>query len=61
MDGSVHMESAMDQLKWYVQQGLVKKEVPGERVFTREYIDFANAKLGPAPAVNPESKLPGCR
>ncbi len=61
IDGSVHMESAMDQLKWYVQQGLVKREVPAERVFTREYIDFANAKLGPPPAVNPESKLPGCR
>jgi NitT/TauT family transport system substrate-binding protein len=61
MDGSVHMESVMDQQKWYVQQGLVKKEIPTERVVTREYIEFANAKLGPPPAVNPDSKLPGCR
>ena len=61
MDGSVHMASVMDQQKWYVQQGLVKREAPAEKVFTREYIDFANAKLGPPPAVNPASKLPGCR
>ena len=61
MDGSVHMASVMDQQKWYVQQGLVKRETAPERVFTREYIDYANAKLGPPPAVNPASKLPGCR
>lgn len=61
MNGSVHMASVMDQQKWYVQQGLVKREIPAERVYTSEYIDFANAKLGPPPAINPDSKLPGCR
>ena len=51
----------MDQQRWYIQQGLVKREIPQARIFTREYIDYANAKLGPPPAVNPASKLPGCR
>lgn len=61
VDGSAHMDSVMDQQRWYVQQGLVKRETPAERVFTREYIEYANARLGPPPAINPASKLPGCR
>ena len=61
MDGNAHMDSVMDQQKWYVEHGFVKRETPAERVFTREYIDYANAKLGPSPAVNPASTLPGCR
>ncbi len=61
MDGTVHMASVMDQQKYYADLGLVKKEQPAERIFTREYIDYANAKLGPPPAINPDSKLPGCR
>jgi len=61
MDGSAHMASVLDQQKWYLEQGFVKRESSQERIFTREYIDYANAKLGPPPAVNPDSKLPGCR
>ena len=61
MDGTVHMDSVMDQQKYYLELGIVKKEQPAEKIFTREYIDYANAKLGPPPAVNPASKLQGCR
>ena len=61
MSGEVHMDSLMDQQNFYLQIGVLKKVQPAERVFTREYIDYANAKLGPPPAVNPNSKLAGCR
>jgi hypothetical protein len=40
---------------------MVEKAAPPERVYTTEYIDYANQKLGPPPPVNPASKLPGCR
>ncbi len=61
VDGSVNMPSVLDQQEWYLKSGLVKALAPAEKIYTREYIDFANKKLGPAPAMNPASKLPGCR
>jgi NitT/TauT family transport system substrate-binding protein len=61
MDGSVHMESVLDQQAWYVTNGLLAKPQTADRIYTAEYIDYANKKLGPIPPVNPESKLPGCR
>ena len=61
MNGIVSMPSILDQQKWYIDTGLVKTAQPAEKIFTSEYVDYANAKLGPPPAVNPASKLPGCR
>jgi NitT/TauT family transport system substrate-binding protein len=61
MNGAVNMPSVMDQQDWYVKGGMVNKAQTAERVYTSEYIDYANQKLGPPPAVNPDSKLPGCR
>jgi NitT/TauT family transport system substrate-binding protein len=61
MNGAVNMPSVLDQQDYYVKSALVAKKQPAERIYTSEYIDYANQKLGPPPAVNPESKLPGCR
>ncbi len=61
MDGHANMASVMDQQSWYKDQGMVNKLSMPERVYTSEYIDFANQKLGPPPAVNAASKLEGCR
>ncbi len=61
MDGSVAMTSVMDQQDWYVKRGLVTDAQPAEKLYTTEFIDYANKKLGAPPTVNPASKLPGCR
>ena len=61
MSGKVEIPSLMDQQEFYLQLGVLKKVQTPERVFTSEFIDYANAKLGPPPPVNPASKEPGCR
>ncbi len=61
MNGAVNMKSVMDQQAFYIAQGLVERPVSEARMYTTEYSDYAVSKLGPAPAVNPASKLPGCR
>ncbi len=61
MDGNVAMPSILDQQDFYVKGGLVPKAQPADKIFTSEYIDYANKQLGPAPTVNPASKLLGCR
>ena len=61
MNGAVHMKSVMDQQAFYIDLGMVERAVSEERMYTTEFTDFANNKLGPAPAVNPASKLQGCR
>jgi NitT/TauT family transport system substrate-binding protein len=61
VDGRVAMPSILDQLDYYIKAGMAQAKAAPEKIFTSEYIDYANAKLGPAPMVNPESKLPGCR
>ncbi len=61
MNGAVNMKSVMDQQAFYIEQGFVERATSEERMYTTEYVDYAVGKLGPAPAVNPASKLPGCR
>jgi len=61
MTGVVNMKSVMDQQAFYIDQGLVERAASEDRVHTTEFIDYANNKLGPAPTVNPASKLAGCR
>jgi NitT/TauT family transport system substrate-binding protein len=61
MSGAVNMKSVLDQQDWYVKTGLVTAPQSPGRMYTTEFIDYANQKLGPPPAVNPQSKLPGCR
>ena len=61
MNGAVNMKSVMDQQTFYIEQGFVERAMPESKIYTTEYIDYAVSKLGPAPAVNPASKLEGCR
>jgi len=61
MNGAVNMKSVMDQQAFYIEQGLVERATPEDRMYTTEFVDYANSKLGPAPAINPLSKLEGCR
>jgi NitT/TauT family transport system substrate-binding protein len=61
MNGAVNMKSVMDQQAFYIEQGLVERATSEDRMYTTEFMDYANNKLGPAPAVNPASKLAGCR
>ena len=61
MNGAVNMKSVMDQQAFYIEQGLVERATPESGMYTTEFVDYANARLGPAPAINPASKLEGCR
>jgi len=61
MNGAINMPSIMDMQQFYLQTGFVKRVLPGEKLYTSEYIDHANKVLGPPPVVKPDSKLPGCR
>ncbi len=61
LDGRVNVPSLMDMQKFYVANKLMKTIVPGEKLYTSEYIDHANKVLGPLPAIPASSNAPGCR
>lgn len=61
MNGAINMPSINDMQQFFLQTGFVKRILPGEKLYTSEYIDHANKVLGAPPQVNPDSKLAGCR
>lgn len=61
MDGIINVAGLLDQQAYYQKVGLVKSTAPAEKIFDRQYVDYANKQLGPLPQVNPESKLENCR
>jgi NitT/TauT family transport system substrate-binding protein len=61
MDGVINPDSLLDMQTYYKKVGLTKSTFPAERMVTREYVDYANQKLGPAPKTSPDSKLGNCR
>ena len=61
MSGEMNVPSLLDIQKYYRHIGVTKSEFTAEQLIDRQYIDHANRELGPMPAVNPESKLAGCR
>jgi len=61
MDGVMNVDSLLDMEAYYKKVGLIKTTFPADRIVTREFVDYANKKLGPPPKVNPDSKLAGCR
>ena len=61
MSGELNVPSALDIQKFYRELGVVKASLSADQIYDRQYIDHANKVLGPFPAVNPESKLAGCR
>jgi len=61
INGEVNMPSILDMQEWFRGEGFLKQSFPAERIYTNEYVAFANAKLGPPPQVEAGSKLRGCR
>jgi NitT/TauT family transport system substrate-binding protein len=60
-DGHLSLPSLLDMQDYYVREKMVAKAFPADKLYTSEYIDYANAKLGPFVLENKDSKLPGCR
>ena len=58
--GFVHKDSATDAQRWYVQQGLVREELPFEKTVDNTFAENANKALGPFRLENAASKLKGC-
>jgi NitT/TauT family transport system substrate-binding protein len=58
--GFVHKDSATDAQRWYVQQGLVREELPFEKTVDNTFAENANKALGPFKLENAASKLKGC-
>jgi NitT/TauT family transport system substrate-binding protein len=61
MDGVIKVDSMLDIQDYYKKVGLTKATFPADRIVTREFVDYANQKLGPPPKTNPDSKLENCR
>ncbi len=61
LSGEVNMPSILDMQEWFNREGFTKQKFPASTIYTNEYVVAANEKLGPAPQVNPDSKLKGCR
>jgi len=59
-DGHIYKESVADVQKWYVQQGLVRTELPIDKVVDTTFADAANKALGPFKVENAASTLKGC-
>lgn len=58
--GYVWKDSAADVQKWYVQQGLVRAELPLDKVIDTKFAENANKALGPFNVENAASTLKGC-
>ncbi len=58
--GFVFKESAADVQKWYVQHGLVRSELPLDKVIDTRFAEEANKALGSFTPENTSSSLKGC-
>lgn len=59
-DGLVFKDSVVDVQKWYVQQGLVRSELPIDKVVNDDFAKNAVKELGPFKLENTASTLGGC-
>ena len=59
-EGYVFKDSAADVQKWYAQQGLVRGELPLDKVVDTAFAASANKALGPFKVENAASTLKGC-
>jgi len=59
-EGYVFKDSVADVQKWYVQQGLVREELPLDKVIDTKFAENANKALGPFKIENTTSTLKGC-
>lgn len=59
-EGYVFKGSVADVQKWYVSQGLVREELPLDKVIDTKFAENANKALGPFKLENTASTLKGC-
>ena len=60
-DASVYTDSLLDIQKYYLDEGIISKELPLDRLVTDVYAKYAQEKLGKFQLENKNSKLDGCR
>jgi NitT/TauT family transport system substrate-binding protein len=60
-DGHINVPSLLDMQKYYIREGLATRELPVEKLVDNEFVDDANAKLGPFKLEKADSALAGCR
>jgi NitT/TauT family transport system substrate-binding protein len=60
-DGRVNIASLLDIQAWFARVGLIKSELPAERLADMSFVEAALQKLGPFKLANSASRLPGCR
>lgn len=59
-EGHVFKDSVADVQRWYVQQGLVRAELPLDKIINTQFAENANHALGPFQLESTASKLTGC-
>ena len=59
-EGYVFKDSAADVQKWYAQQGLIRGELPVDKIIDTKFAENANKALGPFKVENAASTLKGC-
>jgi NitT/TauT family transport system substrate-binding protein len=59
-EGYVFKDSAADVQKWYAQQGLIRGELPMDKIIDTTFAENANKALGPFKVENAASALKGC-
>src|SRR5262245_15675511 len=59
-DGFVYRSSLADVQRWYVAQGLVRAELPLDRIVDESFAQDANRKLGPFRLERQDSTKAGC-
>ena len=60
-NGHINLPSLLDMQKYYIREGLAARELPVEKLVDNEFVDDANAKLGPFKLEKADSPLAGCR
>jgi NitT/TauT family transport system substrate-binding protein len=59
--GRINVDSLLDMQAWYVKNKFSASQLPGSRLVTSTFTEFAASKLGPFVVENKDSKLKGCR
>jgi NitT/TauT family transport system substrate-binding protein len=61
IDGRVNEKSMLDVQKFYLEQKMIKRTFPIEKLVDYRFVDWATKQLPKFELVNKESKLDGCR
>jgi NitT/TauT family transport system substrate-binding protein len=61
VDGRVNEKSILDVQKFYLEQKMIKKTFPIEKLVDYSFVDWATKQLPKFELINKESKLDGCQ